>query len=218
MQLQDVTTEPVTEPEPGAPERANPATPVVGAPTGPSLAEDVGRRLLAPAGDARRRDQPTRRTLLCSQLAAPRRGGTRQTDRALHQLARRFRRRRLRVYDTMRTVHADVVTVCLGHGRGRWRSSCSARGHARAPLRGQLQPRCPCTNRTGMCKAHATDINIQAAQFKYMRATMARLIADHTGQPLDRIVADMDRDRWFTAREALDYGLVDHVIDGPLPL
>ena len=47
---------------------------------------------------------------------------------------------------------------------------------------------------------------------------MAELTAKHTGQPLDRIVADADRDLWLTAEEALEYGMVDHVIDGPLTL
>ena len=217
MQLQDVTTEPVTEPEPGAPEPANPAAPVVGAPTGPSLAEDVGRRLLA-----RRRVMlvgeinPTSASLLCSQLVlldaeepaepivlyinSP--GGSVDDGFA--------------IYDTMRTVHADVVTVCLGMAASMAQfvlcSGTPGRRYAHEYSRVLMhQPH-------GYVQGDATDINIQAAQFKYMRETMARLIADHTGQPLDRIVADMDRDRWFTAREALDYGLVDHVIDGPLPL
>ena len=47
---------------------------------------------------------------------------------------------------------------------------------------------------------------------------MAELTAKHTGQPLDRIVADADRDLWLTAEEAREYGMVDHVIDGPLTL
>jgi ATP-dependent Clp protease protease subunit len=70
----------------------------------------------------------------------------------------------------------------------------------------------------GQVEGTATDINIQAAQFGYLRSTMAELTAKHTGQSVERIVADADRDTWFTAEEARAYGMVDHVLDGPLPL
>ena len=58
----------------------------------------------------------------------------------------------------------------------------------------------------------ASDITIQAEQFAQTKKEMARLIAEHTGQPLERIVEDSDRDRWFTADQALEYGFVDHVV------
>jgi ATP-dependent Clp protease, protease subunit len=64
----------------------------------------------------------------------------------------------------------------------------------------------------------ATDIAIQAEQFAYMRRTMAQRLAVHTGQPVERVIEDMDRDKWFTAQEALDYGMVDEIADGPLKL
>jgi ATP-dependent Clp protease protease subunit len=57
----------------------------------------------------------------------------------------------------------------------------------------------------------ASDIRIQAEQSLHIKSTMQRLIAEHTGQTLDQIESDSDRDRWFTAEQALAYGFIDHV-------
>jgi ATP-dependent Clp protease protease subunit len=57
----------------------------------------------------------------------------------------------------------------------------------------------------------ATDIKIQAEQMLYVKKQMAQLIAEHTGQTVDQIEKDSDRDRWFSAEEAKEYGFVDHV-------
>ena len=61
-------------------------------------------------------------------------------------------------------------------------------------------------------RGQATDIAIQAEQLRYTKLRMAELIAEHSGQSLDKIQADSERDRWFTAEEAKSYGLVDKVI------
>lgn len=58
----------------------------------------------------------------------------------------------------------------------------------------------------------ASDIRIQADQMRYVKQTFAELIARHTGQTVDQVQADWDRDRWFTAEEARRYGIVDHVV------
>jgi ATP-dependent Clp protease protease subunit len=58
----------------------------------------------------------------------------------------------------------------------------------------------------------ASDIAIQAEQFKLTKREMAQLIAEHTGQTVEQIQADSERDRWFTANDAKDYGFVDHVV------
>ncbi|MGN6090406.1 MAG: ClpP family protease, partial [Actinomycetales bacterium] len=58
----------------------------------------------------------------------------------------------------------------------------------------------------------ASDIKIQAEQMLHIKRQMAQLIAEHTGQSVDQIERDSDRDRWFTADEALEYGFVDHVV------
>ena len=66
---------------------------------------------------------------------------------------------------------------------------------------------------SGQMQGQAADIAIQAEQIIYLKQMMAERIALHTGQPIERIEADSDRDRWFTAQEALDYGFIDRVID-----
>ena len=62
-------------------------------------------------------------------------------------------------------------------------------------------------------QGQASDIAIQAEQIVYMKQMLAERIAFHTGQPIEQIEADSDRDRWFTAEEAKDYGFIDAVID-----
>ena len=64
----------------------------------------------------------------------------------------------------------------------------------------------------GSVQGYAVDIAIQAEQFTVARRLMAELTAQHTGQPVERILQDGERDRWFTPEEALDYGMIDHVI------
>jgi ATP-dependent Clp protease protease subunit len=66
----------------------------------------------------------------------------------------------------------------------------------------------------GSVQGYAVDIAIQAEQFAMARTLMAELIAQHTGQTVERILADGDRDRWFTPEQALEYGMVDEVIGG----
>jgi len=66
---------------------------------------------------------------------------------------------------------------------------------------------------SGQMQGQATDIAIQAEQIIYMKRKLAERTAFHTGQPVERIEEDSDRDRWFTAEEALEYGFVDKVIE-----
>jgi ATP-dependent Clp protease protease subunit len=66
---------------------------------------------------------------------------------------------------------------------------------------------------SGQAQGQAADIAIQAEQIIYLKRMMAERIALHTGQPLERIEADSDRDRWFTAEEAKEYGFIDQVIE-----
>ena len=65
----------------------------------------------------------------------------------------------------------------------------------------------------GSVEGYAVDVAIQAEQFSVARRLMAELTAQHTGQTVERILADGDRDRWFTAEEALEYGMVDEMIE-----
>ena len=64
----------------------------------------------------------------------------------------------------------------------------------------------------GGIAGQAADIAIQAEQIAYTKRLMAERIAFHTGQPVDQVETDSDRDRWFTAAEAKEYGIIDHVI------
>ena len=66
---------------------------------------------------------------------------------------------------------------------------------------------------SGAMQGQAADIAIQAEQIVYLKRMMAERIAFHTGQPIERIEADSDRDRWFTAEEGLEYGFIDQVIE-----
>jgi ATP-dependent Clp protease protease subunit len=120
------------------------------------------------------------------------------------------------IYDTMHTLHAEVITVCLGlaASMAQFVLCAGAPGKRYAHRFSRVLLHQP----HGQVEGTATDINIQAAQFAYLRSTMAELTAKHTGQTVERVVADADRDTWFTAEEALAYGMVDHVLDGPLPL
>jgi ATP-dependent Clp protease, protease subunit len=120
------------------------------------------------------------------------------------------------IYDTMRTMQSDVVTVCLGLAASMAQfvlcAGTPGRRYAHRFSRVLMhQPH-------GQVEGTATDIHIQAAQFAYLRETMAERTALHTGQTVERIVTDADRDLWLTAEQARDYGMVDHVIDGPINL
>ena len=64
----------------------------------------------------------------------------------------------------------------------------------------------------GSVQGYAVDIAIQAEQFTMARRLMAELTAQHTGQTVERILADGDRDRWFTPEEALEYGMIDEIV------
>jgi ATP-dependent Clp protease protease subunit len=115
------------------------------------------------------------------------------------------------IFDTMQYVQPDVATVAMGlaASMGQFLLSAGAKGkryalpHARVMMHQPL----------GGIGGTASDIKIQAELILHMKKTMAELIASHTGQPVETIQRDSDRDRWFTAPDALAYGLVDHVVE-----
>jgi ATP-dependent Clp protease, protease subunit len=118
----------------------------------------------------------------------------------------------LAVYDTMQYVPCDVSTVCLGlaASMGQFLLCAGAPGKRYALPHSRVMMHQP----LGQFQGQAADIAIQAEQIIYMKRMMAERIAFHTGQPVERIEEDSDRDRWFTADESKDYGFVDHVIQG----
>jgi ATP-dependent Clp protease protease subunit len=114
------------------------------------------------------------------------------------------------VYDTMQFVTADVCTVTMGlaASMGQFLLCAGAKGKRYALPHARIMMHQP----LGGMRGQAADIAIQAEQMAYTKQMLFERIAFHTSQPYERIVADADRDRWFTPEAAKDYGLIDHVI------
>jgi ATP-dependent Clp protease protease subunit len=117
----------------------------------------------------------------------------------------------LAIYDTMQYVRPDVSTICVGlaASMGQFLLCSGTPGKRYALPHSRILMHQP----SGAMQGQAADIAIQAEQIVYLKRMMAERIAFHTGQPIDRIEADSDRDRWFTAEEAREYGFIDQVID-----
>jgi ATP-dependent Clp protease protease subunit len=114
------------------------------------------------------------------------------------------------IYDTMQFVGCDVATVCLGlaASMGQFLLTAGAAGKRYTLPNARIMMHQPLAGLRGQ----ASDIAIQAEQLAFTKRRMAELIAEHSGQTYDQIRADSERDRWFTAELARDYGLVDKVI------
>jgi ATP-dependent Clp protease protease subunit len=117
----------------------------------------------------------------------------------------------LAIYDTMRVIPNDVSTLALGlAGSMAQFLLCAGTAGKRFSL-----PHAQVLMHQGSAGfgGTAADIEIYAEQLGRTGATMMRLISEHTGQPLDRVEQDSMRDRWFSAEEARDYGIVDHIVE-----
>jgi ATP-dependent Clp protease protease subunit len=115
------------------------------------------------------------------------------------------------IYDIMQYLPNDIATVALGLAASMGQSLLCAGTHGkRHALR---HARVMMHQPHGGIGGTASDIRIQAEQSLYLKRILAERTAFHTGQPLEQIEKDADRDRWFTAEEAKDYGFVDHVIE-----
>ncbi|MEP7054311.1 MAG: ATP-dependent Clp protease proteolytic subunit [Actinomycetota bacterium] len=114
------------------------------------------------------------------------------------------------IYDTMQFVENDVATFAMGlaASMGQFLLAAGTRGKRYALPNARIMMHQP----SGGIGGTASDIAIQAEQMLYVKKTMAERIAFHTGQTIEQIEIDSDRDRWFTADEAKDYGHVDHVV------
>ena len=115
------------------------------------------------------------------------------------------------IYDTMQYVKNDVATVAMGlaASMGQFLLCAGAKGKRYALPNARIMMHQP----LGGLGGTASDIKIQAEQMLYTKKRLAAQIAEHTGQPVEQIEADSDRDRWFTADEAKAYGFVDHVVN-----
>jgi ATP-dependent Clp protease protease subunit len=109
----------------------------------------------------------------------------------------------------MRWISNDVATVAMGlaASMGQFLLCAGTKGKRFALPHSRIMMHQP----SGGLGGTASDIRIQAEQSLHIKAMMQRLIAEHTGQTLQQIEADSDRDRWFTAEQALEYGQIDHV-------
>ena len=114
------------------------------------------------------------------------------------------------IYDTMQFVSCDVATVCMGlaASMGQFLLTAGAPGKRYSLPNARIMMHQPLAGLRGQ----ASDIAIQAEQLRLTKKRMAELIAQHTGQPIEKIQADSERDNWFTAEEAKAYGLVDQVV------
>lgn len=114
------------------------------------------------------------------------------------------------IFDTMQFVQCDVATYSLGlaASMGQFLLSAGHPGKRYALPHARIMMHQPSAGIGGT----ASDIAIQAEQYKLTKIQMAELIAEHTGQTVQQIQADSERDRWFTAQQALEYGFVDHVV------
>jgi len=116
----------------------------------------------------------------------------------------------LAIYDVMQYVPNDVATYAMGMAAsmGQFLLCAGTAGKRYALPHSQILMHQP----SGGIGGTASDIRIQAEQMIYIKRTLAERIAMHTGQTVEQIEADSDRDRWFTADEAKDYGFVDQVV------
>ena len=114
------------------------------------------------------------------------------------------------IYDTMQHITAPVNTICMGMAAsmGSFLLSAGRKGKRSALPHARIMMHQP----SGGAQGTAADIEIQAREILYLRAKLNELYAKHTGQTLDQIEKDMDRDRFMSADEAKQYGIVDNVL------
>ena len=114
------------------------------------------------------------------------------------------------IYDTMQYVNNDVATVGMGlaASMGQFLLCAGAAGKRYATPHARIMMHQP----SGGIGGTVTDFKIQAEQIGFTKRKMAELIAFHTGQTVEQITTDSDRDRWFNADDAKEYGFVDHVV------
>jgi ATP-dependent Clp protease, protease subunit len=115
------------------------------------------------------------------------------------------------IYDTMQYVQPDVATVAMGMAAsmGQFLLSSGAQGKRFATPHARVMMHQP----SGGIGGTATDIRINAELILHMKRVLAELTAEQTGKTVEQINTDADRDRWFTAPEALEYGFIDRVVE-----
>ena len=122
----------------------------------------------------------------------------------------------LAIYDTMQQVSPDVVTICYGlaASMGAFLLSGGTKGKRLALPNARIMIHQP----LGGAQGQAVDIEIQAKEILFLKDTLNGLMAEHTGQPLEKIAEDTDRDYFLSPAEAVQYGLIDRVVAEGAPL
>ena len=115
------------------------------------------------------------------------------------------------IYDTMKLIKADVSTICLGDAAsmGAFLLSAGTKGKRLALPNARIMIHQP----LGGAKGQATDIEIEAKEILRMKTMLSALMAEHTGQTVEKIKQDTERDNFMTAEEALKYGLIDKIVE-----
>ena len=114
------------------------------------------------------------------------------------------------IYDTMQYIRCDVSTICIGMAAsmGAFLLAAGAKGKRRALPNGEILIHQP----LGGARGQATEVAIHAEQLIKTREKMNRILAERTGQSVEQIALDTERDHYMTAEEALKYGLIDEII------
>lgn len=115
----------------------------------------------------------------------------------------------LAIYDTMQFIHCNVSTMCMGQAAsmGALLLAGGAKGKRFCLPNSRVMIHQP----SGGSQGQASDIEIQAKEILYLRGRMNQIMSEHTGQTVEQIAADTERDNFMTPMEALNYGIVDHV-------
>jgi ATP-dependent Clp protease protease subunit len=116
----------------------------------------------------------------------------------------------LAMYDTMQFIKPDVSTLCMGiaASMGAFLLAAGAKGKRHALPNARIMIHQP----SGGAHGQASDIEIQAREILYLRERLNRILAENTGQPLERIARDTDRDNFMSPEDAVSYGLIDKVM------
>ena len=118
----------------------------------------------------------------------------------------------LAIYDTMQLISPDVATICTGMAASMGSVLlCAGAPGKRSALR---HSRVMIHQPLGGARGQASDILIAAEEIRKTRDELCSIIAEHSGQPMEKILADADRDFWMTSQEALDYGMIDSILTG----
>lgn len=115
------------------------------------------------------------------------------------------------IFDTMQYIKCEVSTICVGlaASMGAFLLTAGAKGKRRALPNAEIMIHQP----SGGAHGQATDMNIQVEQILRIKKRLNAILAERTGQPVEKIAADTERDNYLTAAEAKDYGLIDEIIE-----